>query len=49
MAQLWAEHIARPLIQIEGDMVVPVEVASPKEEYSAATFRPKIKRNYMVI
>jgi deoxyribodipyrimidine photo-lyase len=32
------------LIQVESDVVVPVETASPKEEYSAATLRPKIKR-----
>ncbi|UCB53343.1 MAG: deoxyribodipyrimidine photo-lyase [Candidatus Zixiibacteriota bacterium] len=40
-----------PLIQVESDVVVPVEEASPKEEYSAATFRPKIKRklgNYLI-
>ena len=39
-----AEHMQCPLIQVESDVIVPVEVASPKEEYSAATFRPKIKR-----
>jgi len=33
-----------PLIQIESDLVVPVEEASPKEEYSAATLRPKIHK-----
>ena len=33
-----------PLIQIESDVVVPVEEASPKEEYSAATLRPKIHK-----
>jgi deoxyribodipyrimidine photo-lyase len=38
-----AGHIDCPLIQVESDVVVPVEEASPKEEYSAATFRPKIK------
>jgi len=31
-----------PLIQVETNVIVPVEKASPKEEYSAATFRPKI-------
>jgi deoxyribodipyrimidine photo-lyase len=31
-------------VQVEGNVVVPVEVASQKEEYSAATFRPKITR-----
>ena len=29
-------------IQVEGNVVVPVEVASQKEEYSAATFRRKV-------
>jgi deoxyribodipyrimidine photo-lyase len=31
-------------IQVESNAVVPVHVASPKEEYAAATFRPKISR-----
>ncbi len=38
-----AEHAHCPFIEVESDIVVPVEEASPKEEYSAATFRPKIK------
>jgi deoxyribodipyrimidine photo-lyase len=46
--QLWyrsaAEQCRCPLVQVEGNVVVPVELASPKEEYSAATFRPKITR-----
>jgi len=33
-----------PLIQVESDVVIPVEETSPKEEYSAATIRPKIKK-----
>lgn len=33
-----------PLIQVESEVIVPVEEASPKEEYSAATLRPKIKK-----
>jgi deoxyribodipyrimidine photo-lyase len=32
------------LVQVEGNVVVPVETASPKEEYSAATLRPKLAR-----
>ncbi len=32
------------VIQVETDVVVPVETASSKEEYAAATFRPKIRR-----
>jgi len=38
-----AEHAPCSFIQVESDVVVPVEEAPPKEEYSAATFRPKIK------
>jgi len=39
-----ATNIDCPLIQVESDCVVPVETASPKEEYAAATIRPKIHR-----
>jgi len=39
-----AERMRCPLIQVESDVVVPVESASPREEYSAATLRPKIHR-----
>lgn len=39
-----ANRIHCPLIQVESDVVVPVEEASSKEEYAAATFRPKIHR-----
>jgi hypothetical protein len=39
-----AYSIACPLVQVESDVVVPVESASHKEEYSAATLRPKIRR-----
>ena len=39
-----AEQCRCPLVQVEGNVVVPVDVASQKEEYSAATFRPKITR-----
>ena len=42
--QYVAQHIACPLIQVESDVVVPVETASQKEEYAAATIRPKIHR-----
>ena len=44
----WREQVARGagccVIQVESDAVVPIEEASPKEEYSAATIRPKIQR-----
>jgi deoxyribodipyrimidine photo-lyase len=38
------ENIKCPFIQVESNVIVPVKVASPKEEYSAATFRPKIRK-----
>jgi len=40
-----------PLVQVESDAVVPVEDASGKEEYSAATIRKKIQaklKDYLV-
>jgi deoxyribodipyrimidine photo-lyase len=44
----WRSEAARrlncPLIQVEGDVIVPVEEASLKEEYGAATLRPKIRK-----
>ncbi len=44
----WRDYVAAkvgcPLVEVESDAVVPVETASPKEEYSAATFRPKINK-----
>ena len=39
-----AEQCRCAFVQVEGNVVVPVEVASVKEEYSAATFRRKITR-----
>ncbi len=39
-----AERIGCPLIGVESNVVVPVEAASIKEEYSAATIRPKIAK-----
>ncbi len=46
--QAWRKYVAEridcPLIQVESDVVVPVETASPKEEFSAGTFRPKITK-----
>ena len=44
--ELWREQVAAelecPLIQVETNVVVPVSTASPKEEWSAATFRTRI-------
>ncbi|MGL4462054.1 MAG: deoxyribodipyrimidine photo-lyase, partial [Planctomycetia bacterium] len=44
----WREFLAErspcPVVQIESDVVVPVETASPKEEFAARTLRPKIQK-----
>lgn len=44
----WREKVARSipcaLIEVESETVVPVDVASDKEEYAARTIRPKIHR-----
>jgi deoxyribodipyrimidine photo-lyase len=44
----WREYVSKsiacPLIQVESDVVVPVEAVSRKEEYSAATLRRKLQR-----
>ena len=37
-----AQRIDCPLVEIEDNIIVPVETASPKQEYSARTFRPKV-------
>ncbi len=37
-----AERMACALVQVESDVIVPVETASPKEAYAAATLRPRI-------
>jgi deoxyribodipyrimidine photo-lyase len=42
-ARVAAEARCR-VVQVEGDVVVPVEHASPKHEFAARTFRPKIQR-----
>ncbi|MFW6409803.1 MAG: deoxyribodipyrimidine photo-lyase [Halanaerobiales bacterium] len=45
-----AERIDCPLLQVETNLVVPVETASNKEEYAAYTLRPKIndKKNHFI-
>ncbi len=46
-----AQRIACPMIQVESDVVVPVEEVSDHEEYAAATIRPKIlklREDYLV-
>ncbi|MBP2496753.1 deoxyribodipyrimidine photo-lyase [Methylobacterium radiotolerans] len=44
----WYREIAAAvktrIVQVEGDVVVPVETASPKHEYAARTLRPKLNR-----
>src|SRR5512137_4488 len=44
----WRNHVAKnspcAVVQVESDSVVPVETASPKEEYTAGTLRPKLQR-----
>ena len=46
--QYWRNDAARnmrcPLIQVESNVIVPVRIASQKEEYAAFTFRPKISK-----
>ncbi len=44
----WRMHVsgeaACSVVQVEGDAVVPVDIASPKHEVAARTFRPKVLR-----
>lgn len=44
----WRETLAREagcrVVQVETDAVVPVQTVSSREEYAAATLRPKIRR-----
>jgi len=44
MEKYAGENCPCPVVQVEGNVAVPVDTASPKEEYSAATLRPKIER-----
>ncbi len=45
----WRESLSRqascPVVQVEGDVVVPVDTVSDRAEYAARTIRPKILRN----
>ncbi|GLS43869.1 deoxyribodipyrimidine photo-lyase [Methylobacterium brachythecii] len=38
------EGVETRIVQVEGDVVVPVETASTKHEYAARTLRPKLHR-----
>jgi len=40
-----ASEVACRVIQVESDIIVPVEVVSDKAEYAARTFRPKIAKH----
>lgn len=44
----WRSQVAKmahcPVVQVESDVIVPVQVASDKEAYAAATLRPKIQK-----
>ncbi len=42
--QLEIQHPELPLVQIESELIVPLEVTSGKQEYAARTIRPKINR-----
>jgi deoxyribodipyrimidine photo-lyase len=45
----WRQTVARKancrVVQVESDVVVPVEIVSDKAEYAARTFRPKIHKH----
>ncbi|MGD9244357.1 MAG: deoxyribodipyrimidine photo-lyase, partial [Desulfobacterales bacterium] len=47
--RLWRDRVARKascrVAQVESDVVVPLETVSPKAEYAARTFRPKIQKH----
>ena len=47
--KIWRTQVARsaacPVVQVESDAVVPVEVVSLKAEYAARTIRPKIQKH----
>ena len=38
------KQVRRRIVQVEGDVVVPVETASGKHEFAARTLRPKLNR-----
>jgi len=44
VAKTAQEHGVLSCVEIEADTIVPVSVASPKEEYMARTLRPKIEK-----
>jgi deoxyribodipyrimidine photo-lyase len=46
----WRERVADeapcPVLEVETDVIVPVEAASPKREYAARTIRPKLQKRF---
>jgi deoxyribodipyrimidine photo-lyase len=46
--RVWRETVAEragcPVVQVEGEAVLPVEQVSGKAEWAAASFRPKVRR-----
>ena len=42
--EAYAEKLPCLFLQVESDIIVPVETASEKEEFTAGTFRPKVHR-----
>ncbi|MBM3296884.1 MAG: deoxyribodipyrimidine photolyase [Candidatus Aminicenantes bacterium] len=48
LERAWRDRVAGraacPVVQVETNVVVPVEAVSEKEEYAAATLRPKLAR-----
>jgi deoxyribodipyrimidine photo-lyase len=45
VAQRVSGEVGVRVVQVESDVVVPVEVASDKEEFAARTLRPKVSRH----
>jgi deoxyribodipyrimidine photo-lyase len=47
--RLWRNKVARKaacsVVQVESDVIVPLETVSPKAEYAARTLRPKIQKH----
>jgi deoxyribodipyrimidine photo-lyase len=47
--RLWRDQVARksacPVVQVESDVIVPLETVSLKAEYAARTIRPKIQKH----
>ncbi len=45
----WRSQVAKmahcPVVQVESDVIVPIQVAADKEAYAAATLRPKIQKH----